>query len=216
VADASKAGNDSDSFFVPIAALKADPKNPRRIDPDAAKGLAVSLETFGDLAGITFDDETGSLIAGHQRVSQLKAAGATEFVRTGDTGYIAHPKTGERFPIRFVRWDPVKQSMANLVANNPAIGGTFTADAIEQARALEAEAHFVELQLDKLIAAEEAKADDLAPNDHQPKGLDDFDVTPPPKRAWILIATSNDRVPEIEATVRQFEGEDTRIEVSNV
>lgn len=32
---------------LPIAALAADPKNPRRISDEAQQGLAVSLETFG-------------------------------------------------------------------------------------------------------------------------------------------------------------------------
>jgi DNA modification methylase len=153
----SKAGHASDSELrLPIATLKADPNNPRKIDPDAAAGLQVSLETFGPL-DICFNDETGELVGGHQRINALKTAGATEVVRTGDTGHIVHPKTGERFPVRFVKWDATKQRMANLVANNPALQGDFTEDAVEQARSLEDEAHFHELQLDKLIAAEEAK-----------------------------------------------------------
>jgi ParB-like chromosome segregation protein Spo0J len=160
----SKAGHASETELrLPIAALKADPKNPRKIDPDAAAGLQVSMETFGPL-DIVFNDETGELVGGHQRISALKTAGATEVVRTGDTGYIVHPKTGERFPVRFVRWDATKQRMANLVANNPALQGDFSEAAIEQARSLEDEAHFHELQLDKLIAAEEAK---LTANDDE-------------------------------------------------
>ena len=149
---------------LPISALKADPKNPRRMDPDAAVGLSISLETFGPL-DICFNDETGELVGGHQSVASLKASGATEVVRVGDTGYIVHPKTGERFPVRFVKWDATKQRMANLVANNPALQGDFTEDAIAQARSLEDEAHFHELQLDKLIAAEEAKLGNASDDD---------------------------------------------------
>jgi ParB-like chromosome segregation protein Spo0J len=153
----SHPGNEAETELrLPIAALKADPRNPRRMDADAATGLAISLETFGPL-DIVFNDETGELVGGHQRIAALKASGATEVVRTGDTGHIVHPKTKERFPVRFVKWDATKQRMANLVANNPHLQGDFTEDAIEQARSLEDEAHFHELQLDKLIAAEEAK-----------------------------------------------------------
>jgi ParB-like chromosome segregation protein Spo0J len=148
-------------MILPISALKADPKNPRKISDEARAGLGVSLETFGPL-DIVWNETTKQLVSGHQRISALKAAGATEVVRAGDTGHIVHPKTGERFPVRFVAWDETKQRMANLVANNPHLQGDFTEDAIEQARSLEDEAHFHELQLDKLIAAEEAKltADD--------------------------------------------------------
>lgn len=131
--------------------LKPDPRNPRKMSDEAAAGLAISLETFGPL-DIVFNDETGELVSGHQRVAQLKASGATEVIREGDAGYIAHPKTGERFPVRFVRWDATKQRMANLVANNPHLQGDFTEEAIDQVRSLEDEAHFLELQLDKLIA----------------------------------------------------------------
>ena len=173
---ASKLGNGSETELrLPIAALKADPKNPRRISSDAAHGLGISLETFGDLSGIAFNDDTGELVSGHQRLDRLKADGATEVVRTGDTGYVLHPKTGERFPVRFVKWDATKQSMANLVANNPEIGGTVTEDVIEQARSLEDEAHFHELQLDKLIAAEEAKLGSEE-GDSAPPSVDLFGV----------------------------------------
>ena len=141
---------------LPIAVLAPDPKNPRRMPDESAAGLAISLETFGAL-DIVFNDETGELVSGHQRVAQLKAAGAAEVVRDGDWGHIVHPKTGERFPVRFVRWDATKQRMANLSANNPALAGEFTEDVIAQARALEDEAHFAELELDKLVAEEEKK-----------------------------------------------------------
>ena len=142
---------------LPIATLAPDKKNPRRMSDDARRGLSVSLETFGPL-DIVFNDTTGELVSGHQRVGELKAAGATTVERDGDQGIIVHPKTGDRFPVRFVQWDATKQRMANLSANNPALAGSFTEETIEQVRALEDEALFNELQLDKLLKAEEAKA----------------------------------------------------------
>ena len=93
-----------------------------------------------------------------ERHAGLRAAGAATVERDGDSGIIVHPKTGDRFPVRFVRWDATKQRMANLSANNPALAGEFTEETIDQVRALEDEALFNELQLDKLLAAEEAKA----------------------------------------------------------
>lgn len=49
--------------------LAAAPYNPRRISEDAAAGLRGSIETFGDLSGIVWNERTGNLVAGHQRVA---------------------------------------------------------------------------------------------------------------------------------------------------
>jgi len=121
----------------------------------------------------------------------LKAAGAVELIREGDWGHIVHPKTGERFPVRFVRWDETKQRMANLAANNPHLQGEFTEGAIDQLRALEHEADFSALGLDRLVAELEKE---LEPTDEAKTGQCDPDEVPDPpaeptsKRGdvWIL------------------------------
>jgi hypothetical protein len=94
---------------------------------------------------------TGQLVSGHQRIAALKEAGATELVRTGDWGYIVHPKTGEHFPVRFVDWDETRQRLANLVSNNPELQGEFTEDAVDQLRALDEQDKLEALQLDQLL-----------------------------------------------------------------
>ena len=53
--------------------LKADEANPRKIGAAATKGLANSLEKFGDLSGIVFNSKTGELVAGHQRLSRIES-----------------------------------------------------------------------------------------------------------------------------------------------
>ncbi len=159
---------------LPIAILAPDPANPRTMSDEARAGLAVSLETFGAL-DIVFNDETGELVSGHQRLDGLKAAGATELVREGDWGHIVHPKTGERFPVRFVRWDPVKQRMANLAANSPHLQGEFSETAIDQLRALENDANFGALGLDRLVAQLEAE---LGPVEEGKEGQCDPDDVP--------------------------------------
>ena len=178
------------SINLPIAALAPDPKNPRRMSEEARAGLAISMETFGPL-DIVFNDTTGELVSGHQRVERLKAAGAIEVTRDGDWGFIAHPKTGERFPVRFVQWDETKQSMANLVANSPELQGTFTEAALDHLRALEDEVNFVALGLDRLAAQLEKELD--APEEAAAGNTDPDDVPEPPaepmsKRGdlWIL------------------------------
>jgi hypothetical protein len=79
--------------------------------PEATAGLAISMETFGAL-DIVFNQRTGELVSGHQRVRSLREAGATEVTRNGEWGFVTHPQTGERFPVRFVDWDETKQRMA--------------------------------------------------------------------------------------------------------
>jgi len=87
------------------------------------------------------------LVAGHQRMKVLRAAGATEWVRSGDDAYIVHPKTKERFRIRIVKWDEVMHRMAELTANNDRIQGEYTDDVVDQLRALEQETAFDSLRL---------------------------------------------------------------------
>ena len=153
----SGAGTEADPICVPLTALTPDPDNARKMSDEARAGLGVSMETFGDL-GMVFNDRTGQWVSGHQRYERLLAAGASECVRTGSEGYIEHPKTGERFRVRFVDWDATKQRMANLVANNPHIGGDFTEDAVAQLKELEGEDGFELLELDEL---EKELADEL-------------------------------------------------------
>lgn len=135
---------------LPANLLKADPQNARTIEAPALRGLGVSMETFGDLSGIVWNERTGHLVAGHQRMNRLKAAGVDEWVREGNAGLITHPKTKEVFTIRVVDWDPTTERMANLTANNPQIQGDFTEEAAEQLRALEDEMMFQALALDGL------------------------------------------------------------------
>lgn len=103
--------------------LRAAPYNPRTIEPAAARGLAASLETFGDLSGIVWNARTGHLVAGHQRVDQLRKLGAVLEVGEDGAG-LAH---GDRWwPIRIVEWDDATEKAANVTANNPKIAGEFT------------------------------------------------------------------------------------------
>lgn len=136
---------------VPLNVLAEDPRNARKIDDAALAGLGASVETFGDLSGVVFNTRTGELVAGHQRVKALRAAGATEWVRDKDRAWIEHPKTGERFGVRLVDWDETTQRLANLAANNPHIQGEFTEDVVAQLREIEDHAAFEAARLDELL-----------------------------------------------------------------
>lgn len=144
--------------------LRPDPENPREITNEALDGLGVSLEEFGDLSGIVFNLRTGELVAGHQRVRQLREAGAAEFVRLPGPGpgtdvargYVDHPKSKERFDVRFVDWPRSKQRQANVVANSRAIAGHFTdsVDSILSAFQFEAPELFASLHMGDMLAFE--------------------------------------------------------------
>jgi DNA modification methylase len=140
----------------PIDILQPDPHNARRISPEALTGLGVSMATFGDIATIVWNARTGHLVAGHQRMEQLRAAGATTWQRNGEGGEIVHPKTGERFAVRIVDWDETTERAANLTANNPAIAGEYTAEALAQLKAIDDDVDYAGLRLDALQATLDA------------------------------------------------------------
>ncbi len=172
-----------------VALLRGDALNPRSIRPEALTGLGVAMEVFGDLSGIVWNETTGELVAGHQRMDRLGAAGATTWTRTSETsGYIEHPKTGERFAIRIVRWDIETQRAANLVANNPEIQGEYTDAALDQLAAMEAREDFEALRLEAL---EETLRDDLDTPAPAPPGEDETPDVPAvpvtkPGDLWLL------------------------------
>lgn len=191
---------------LPIDALTPDPRNPRAIAEPALAGLGVSVETFGDLSGIVFNTRTGHLVAGHQRLRALKAAGVTSWQRAGNDGVIVHPRSGERFRVRVVDWDETTERFANLTANNPAIQGTFTEEAAEQLAALAAEdgqaALMESLKLDDLLkelSGDDGAGDGAGGDAAGPSLADRFGVPPftvldarqgywqDRKRAWLSI-----------------------------
>jgi DNA modification methylase len=140
----------------PIDILQPDPHNPRRISTEALTGLGVSMEAFGDIATIVWNERTGRLVAGHQRMGQLRAAGVTAWQRNGKRGEIVHPKTGERFAVRIVDWDETTERAANLTANNPEIAGEYTPEALAQLKAIDDDVDYAGLRLDALQATLEA------------------------------------------------------------
>jgi hypothetical protein len=173
---------------LPIDALTADPRNPRRISDRARAGLSVSLETFGPL-DLVFNEETKQIVSGHQRIAALKAAGAIEMIHDGEWCYIEHPITHERFPVRMVRWSEERQRMANLVANNAHLGGEFTEDAIAQLRELENEPEFGLLALDDLERELERQLDsDKSPN----KGAEAKDQSTELRESFQIVVTCVD------------------------
>lgn len=139
-----------------LSDLKAAPYNPRRISAPAQRGLRKSLEEFGDLSGIVWNRKTGHLVAGHQRVEQLRAAGAK--VKGAEV------VLGDRsFPVRVVSWGPRREKAANLAANNAALAGEFVPDLmpslVEAARAELPPDAFAAMRFDELPGLTRAAID---------------------------------------------------------
>ncbi len=157
-----------------LSDLTPDPTNPRDIDLAALEGLKFSVEEFGDLSGITWNERTGELVCGHQRVRALaEQYGDLEILDLGPGDaprfFLVTPKGG-RFPVRDVDWDRKKQRAANLAANNPHIAGHFT-DALQgQLKDLAAEDQELlrNLRLDELVVEDIAPAPDPALNEAPP------------------------------------------------
>lgn len=137
-----------------IDLLRPDAKNARRMGKERLDGLKYSMAEFGDLSGIVWNEQLGDLVAGHQRMRGLRAAGAKTWTRlSADEGVIVHPKTGERFRVRIVRWDESKHRAAQIVANNPHIQGEFTEEVVPQLRELR--------QLEETVAFDALRLDEL-------------------------------------------------------
>lgn len=88
-----------------LAELLPADYNPRRINDKAMKGLRASLERFGELGGIVYNQQTGRLVGGHQRVKALAALGVVDA------------------EVRVVDIPIAEEKAANLALNHPGIGG---------------------------------------------------------------------------------------------
>jgi len=142
-----------------ITDLKPAPYNPRKISGESMAGLKTSLAQFGDIAGLTWNRATGHMVAGHQRLTSLKALyGDRLEIREEVNGsfWIVSPD-GEKFALRVVDWTEEQERAANVAANNPHIAGEFDGtigELLAQIEADDAEL-FESLRLGDLLKAEE-------------------------------------------------------------
>jgi DNA modification methylase len=128
--------------------LKPSSYNPRTIAGNNLKGLALSLEIFGDLSGIVWNKKTGKLISGHQRQKAIKdfegakikwqpettiTLGEEEnrFKSRERAGTLTTP-SGQTYSIRQVNWKEDFEKAANLAANNPNLQGEFVQADVER------------------------------------------------------------------------------------
>jgi DNA modification methylase len=110
-----------------LSNLKGAAYNPRKISDEALSGLKYSLNEFGDISGIVFNERTGHLVAGHQRIKALIAEYGDLVIDTKENWVVKTPH-GQTFPVRRVDWPIEKEKAANVAANSPTIAGEFTDD----------------------------------------------------------------------------------------
>jgi len=115
-----------------LSDLKAAKYNPRKISKEAMDGLKHSIEEFGNIADITYNQRTGNLVCGHQRVAALKEKyGDLEIVKVDnkaikDSYFIFTPDYA--YPVYMVDWSVEKEKAANIAANSKYISGDWTPD----------------------------------------------------------------------------------------
>jgi hypothetical protein len=169
--------------------LKAAPYNPRTISAQASAGLSVSLGEMGDLSGIVWNRRTGNLVAGHQRVEQLRAMGA---IFDAPSGKILDERNNHDYYIRIVDWPIEKEKIANLAANNPAIQGQFTSEVGSLLAEIEAgQPDLLDgLMLDKIVPAEELEVESGG-NPAVEGGPPDMELRPFEHYDYIVILADN-------------------------
>jgi len=120
-----------------ISDLKAAKYNPRRISPEAMKGLEKSIEKWGCVEPIVVNKKTGNVVGGHQRLAVLKKQG----VKTVD---VVEVNLSEK-----------EEKALNISLNNPHITGEFTDDLQALLDDLKIEIpEFEELNLGELLMPE--------------------------------------------------------------
>lgn len=167
-----------DTQTMKLSDLKPTQNNPRTITDAAKKGLATSLEMFGDISGIVYNTKLDRLVAGHQRVQVLRERyGDLSVTRKRDgTGQIETPEG--TFAVRFVEWDEAKTDAALVTANNTAIQGDWTDGLRDMTAGLNNSLGkvFDDLMLGDFLT--EKKEATLQP----------IKEMPAPEMAWVLIA----------------------------
>lgn len=200
--------------YVALSILKKWPRNPK---DHAITETDKSMDRFGYTMPMLIDETSQQLVAGNGRLETLearKAAGRSPPRR------VLVDKAGEWYApvIRGLAFESYEEALAYLLADN-LLGELGGWDAAAYAATL-AELDKAGTKLDGIgispVAAR--KLIDAAATDapeRMRRTLEEFDMTPTPRRAWVLVAAAEDQVPAIEALLREkLAGTGARIEVS--
>lgn len=98
-------GHALDIRTLPVASLRPADYNPRTITPEAAAGLAASIDRWGCVEPIIWNQRSGNVVGGHQRLDVLIARGDVET------------------DVVVVDLDAAEEKALNIALNNQAIAG---------------------------------------------------------------------------------------------
>lgn len=96
--------------------IKNAPYNPRKIVESARKKLLENIEKVGLLGGIVWNDLTGNLVSGHQRIGVLDSL---------------HRSQDYLLRVEKVSLDDATERQQNLFMNNPSAQGDWDMDKLE-------------------------------------------------------------------------------------
>lgn len=96
--------------------------NPRKISAESKKKIETNLKEFGLMGGIVWNERTGNLVSGHQRVSILDK----------QNGYKKdNPETDYDLLVTKVNLTEEQEKSQNIFFNNPLAQGYFHADKLK-------------------------------------------------------------------------------------
>lgn len=96
--------------------------NPRKITPEARKKLKANLKRVGILGGIVWNDVTGNLVSGHQRVSVIDEVNKYNS-ETNENDYLIR--------VEVVQMDEKTEKEQNVFMNNRNVQGDFDSDMLK-------------------------------------------------------------------------------------
>lgn len=155
-------GHALDIRTLPIASLRPADYNPRMITEAARAGLAASIDRWGCVEPIIWNQRSGNVVGGHQRLDALIARGDAET------------------DVVVVDLDAAEEKALNIALNNQAIAGEWDWGKLAP---LLPEIEMEIPDLDMSLLGFEALGDDLLANlpDAPKEGLTDPDDVPEPQ-----------------------------------
>jgi len=151
-----------------LADLRPAEYNPRKMTDEARQGLGQSINRFGLLIPIVWNETSGNIVGGHQRYEHLKATGETET------------------DVVVVNLDTPHEVALNIALNSGEIRGDFTKEVVGLLEMSEAQigSAFKELglmdlhEMVKKLKGKDTKKKELGSETDSPKSKDDDDPDP--------------------------------------
>lgn len=97
--------------------IKNAPYNPRKIGENEAKELRKALKKYGLVESLVWNEKTGNLVGGHQRLSQLD---------------LLEKNNDYELTVSVINVDDKTEKEINIILNNPNLQGDYDNDALSK------------------------------------------------------------------------------------